>query len=64
VFDIRNQFSPVEVGAMVPAPPSRMIDSRLDRPKVLHSVDVFVDKNGLVYATDLNAGFYIMEFNG
>jgi hypothetical protein len=64
VFDIRNQYSPVEIGAMVPAPPARMIDGRLDRPKVLHSVDVFVDTNGLVYATDLNAGFYIMEFNG
>jgi hypothetical protein len=64
IYDIRNQYAPVEVGALVPPPPARLVDSRSNRPKVLHSVDVLVDKNGLIYSTDLNAGLYIMEYDG
>jgi len=64
VYDIRNQYSPVEVGAMVPAAPTRLVDPRPNRPLVLHSADVFVDKDGLVYATDFSVGLYVMEFNG
>jgi hypothetical protein len=62
VFDIRDQYDPVEVGAMVPPAPSRFVDPRPNRPCVLHSADVFVDKNGIVYCTDFNAGLYIMEY--
>jgi hypothetical protein len=62
VFDIRDQYHPVEVGAMVPPAPSRFVDPRPNRPCVLHSADVFVDKNGIVYCTDFNAGLYIMEY--
>ncbi len=64
VFDIRDAYRPVEVGAMVPPPPEKMIDSRPGRPRVLHAADVFVDKGGVVFATDFNAGLYIMEFRG
>jgi hypothetical protein len=64
VFDIANPFQPVEVGALVPAPPTRLVDPRPNRPLVLHSADVFVDRNGLVYATDIGAGLSIAEFNG
>jgi hypothetical protein len=63
VFDIRDQYRPVEVGAMVPPTPARLVDPRPNRPRVLHSADVFVDKNGIVYCTDFNAGLYIMEYH-
>ncbi|MEM6323392.1 MAG: hypothetical protein AAF748_06905 [Pseudomonadota bacterium] len=64
VYDIRNPLRPEEVGACVPPPPSRMVDPRPDRPAVLHSADVHVDRNGIVYCTDFNAGLTIMEYQG
>ena len=63
-FDISNPYSPREVGALVPAAPTRMVDRRVGRPKVTQSADVFVDANGLIYATDYNAGLSIIEFAG
>ena len=35
-----------------------------NRARVIQSADVFVDAGGLIYATDYNAGLYILEFNG
>jgi len=62
--DISNPYAPVEVGALVPAPPRRMIDRRPGRPVVVQSADVFVDSEGLVYVTDYNAGLSIAAFGG
>ena len=65
VYDISDQFRPVEVGACVPPAPKKLVDPRPNRPVVLHSADVFVDKNGICYCTDWSgAGLYIMEYNG
>jgi hypothetical protein len=64
VFDIRNQYQPCEVAAFVPPAPSRLVDPRPNRDCVVQTSDIFVDKNGLIYATDANAGLYIMEFKG
>jgi hypothetical protein len=64
VFDIRDQYRPVEVGAWVPPAPTRMMDHRPNRAQVIQSADVFVDRAGLIYATDYNAGLYIMEYGG
>jgi hypothetical protein len=64
VFDISNQFAPVEAGAWVPSQPSGLADTRPNRARVIQSADVFVDAGGLIYATDYNAGLYILEFNG
>ena len=64
VFDIRDPFHPAEVGAQVPPQPSRLVDHRPNRARVVQSTDVFVDRNGLVYCTDYNAGLYIMEYIG
>ena len=64
VYDIRDQFRPTEIGAFVPPPPAQWVDPRPNRPVVLHSADVFVDKNALCYATDFNAGLYIVEYKG
>ena len=36
-----------------------------NRPVVLHSADVFVDRNGICHSTDWSvAGLYIMEYAG
>lgn len=62
-FDISDPFRPNETAAFVPAAPTRMIDRR-SRPKVIQSADVFVDAQGLIYATDYNAGLSIIEYQG
>jgi hypothetical protein len=65
VYDIRDPLRPAEVGACVPPAPKKLVDPRPNRPVVLHSADVFVDKNGLCYCTDWSgAGLYIMEYEG
>ena len=64
VFDISDQFRPVEVGALVPPAPERMMDHRPNRARVIQSADVFVDAAGLIYSTDYNGGLYVMEFGG
>ena len=64
VYDIRDPFRPQEVGACVPSPPARMVDPRPNRAAVLHSADVHIDVNGIVYCTDFNAGLSVMEFLG
>jgi hypothetical protein len=51
-------------GFVPPTPPARWVDPRPNRPKVLHSADVYVDKDGLCYATDFNAGLYIVQYEG
>ena len=65
VYDISDQFRPKEVGACVPPAPTKLIDPRPNRPVVLHSADVFVDRNGICYCTDWSgAGLHIMEYRG
>ena len=64
VFDIRDHYRPVEVGALVPPAPRRLVDHRPNRACVIQSTDVFVDRDGIVYCTDYNAGLYIMEYTG
>jgi len=61
--DIRNPYQPVEVGAYVPPAPPRMVDHRLGMPRVVHSNDVFVDKELLLYLTDMNGGLSIIQFD-
>jgi hypothetical protein len=40
VFDISDQYRPAEVGALVPAKPARLIDTRPNRACVVQSTDV------------------------
>jgi hypothetical protein len=64
IFDIDNAFQPKQVGALVPSPPRKVVDPRLGRKPVIQSADIFVDKSGLIYCTDYNAGLYVAEFGG
>jgi hypothetical protein len=64
VFDIRDEKKPVETGVWVPPQPSRLVDHRPNRARVIQSADIFVDKAGLVYSTDYNGGLTILEYGG
>lgn len=64
IHDIRDPYRPVEVAALVPPEPARLVDHRPNRPKVIQSCDVYVDANGLIYSNDYNGGLYIMEYTG
>lgn len=65
VFDIRNPYEPKLSGFFIPDPSiETWVDTRPDRPRVVHSADVYVDKEGLMYVTDFNAGLHILEFKG
>jgi len=64
VFDIRDQYRPVETAAFVPPQPAQLVDKRPNRPLVIQSCDVYVDKEGLVYANDYNGGLFILEYEG
>jgi hypothetical protein len=64
VYDISNPFRPEEVAACVPPAPKKLMDYRPNRPLVVDTTDVYVDKQGLIYTTDMNAGLYIMEMEG
>ena len=61
VYDIRDPFRPVEIGALVPPAPAKLMDYRPNRPQVVDTTDVFVDEKRLIYCTDSNAGLYVME---
>ncbi len=64
VFTIKNPFRPEEVAFFVPPPPERMFDTRPNRARVIQSCDVFVDREGMMYVTDYNAGLYILQYKG
>lgn len=60
-YDISDPFRPEEIAAFVPPKPNRLMDKRPNRPLVIQSCDVYVDKAGLVYSNDYNGGLFICE---
>jgi hypothetical protein len=64
VFDIRNQFQPQQVAFYVPPAPEKMFDPRPASQQKIQTCDVFVNREGLLYVTDYNAGLYILEYKG
>jgi hypothetical protein len=64
IYDIRDPFHPKQVGYFVPPAPEKIVDQRPNPAKVIQSCDVFVDKDGLMYLTDTNAGLYILQYEG
>jgi hypothetical protein len=64
VFDTSNAFQPKEIGFCVPQAPDRVVDIRPGAVPVTQSCDICVDRNGVMYVTDTNAGLSILQFNG
>ncbi|GGF10473.1 LVIVD repeat-containing protein [Subtercola lobariae] len=65
VFDISNQFQPAEVAHFVPPAPTQWNDYRPNRPRVVHSVDVYVAQDGLMYVTEgAGGGLTILQYDG
>jgi hypothetical protein len=64
VFDIRDPFRPAEVAHYVPRALRYFVDPRPNRTRAIHSCDVFVDANAVMYVTDFNDGLHILEYKG
>jgi hypothetical protein len=64
VFDTADAFAPREIGFCVPQAPDRVVDIRPGAVAVTQSCDVCVDRNGVMYVTDTNAGLSILQFSG
>jgi hypothetical protein len=63
-YDIADPFRPEEVGHFVPPMPSRWMEPLRGRARMRHTADIFVSADGLIYATDYDAGLYILEWTG
>jgi hypothetical protein len=63
-YDIEDAYRPKEIAYYVPPNPAKMMDPRPNRPQIMMSADVFVDRNGVMYVTDPNAGLNILQFEG
>lgn len=64
VYDIADPFRPEEIGHFVPPMPTRWVEPLRGRAKMRHTADIFVSAEGLIYATDYDAGLYILEWKG
>ena len=64
VFDIGNPFRPEEIGYFVPPQPTVWREPMRGRAKMRHTADLFVSRDGLIYATDYDAGLYILQWKG
>jgi hypothetical protein len=64
VYNLADPFAPKQAGYYVPPPPERLVDFRPGASKVIQSCDVFVDRNGVMYMTDTNAGLTILHYEG
>jgi hypothetical protein len=64
VFDIRNQYEPKEIASWVPPMPKAMIDPRPRVARNALTCDCYVTKDGLIFATDWNAGLHVLEYRG
>ncbi len=57
VYDIRDPFTPKEIGAFLPETPEGQQGCRIS--------DVFVDDRGVIFAGDrANGGIYVLEYDG
>ncbi len=64
VFDIANPYRPEEIGHFVPPQPTTWREPMRGRAKMRHTADLFVSTEGLIYATDYDAGLYILQWDG
>src|SRR5258708_37547294 len=64
VVDVKNQFAQKELAWWLPRAPAKLIDPR---PKVAleaKTADIYVTRDGLIYASDWNAGLHVLEYEG
>ena len=64
VFDIKDQFAPKEIASWIPPPPRRLIDPRPNVSLAAKSADIFVQKDGLIFTSDWNAGLNVLQYEG
>jgi hypothetical protein len=64
VYDISDTSAITEVAFAVPPAPARNVDPRAGQSLVPQTADLIVTADGLVIASDLNAGLSIMQFEG
>ena len=64
VFDIKDAFAPKEIAYWVPPPPKKMIDPRPKVTLAAKTADIYVQPDGLIFATDWNAGLNVLEYQG
>jgi hypothetical protein len=64
VFDIRDQYQPKEIASWVPPLPPRMLDPRPRVARNALTCDCYVTPDGIIYATDWNAGLHVLEYLG
>jgi hypothetical protein len=62
VYDIGDAFRPEEIACFVPPPPKRLVDPRPGIKLIAHSADLYVSREGLIYVTDYNGGFYVLQY--
>ncbi len=64
VYDIADPFRPEEIGYFVPPMPTHWMEPMRGRAKMRHTADIFVSADGVIYATDYDAGLYILQWKG
>jgi hypothetical protein len=61
-YDLTDPFRPQETAFFVPPPPRKLLDPRPGIKPITHCADVYVGNAGLLYVTDYNGGFYVLEY--
>ncbi|HET9969415.1 MAG TPA: hypothetical protein VFQ68_14365 [Streptosporangiaceae bacterium] len=61
-YDISEPEAPREVAFCVPPPPARNVDPRAGGALVPQSADLVVSPEGLIVASDLNAGISLIQY--
>ena len=64
VFDIKDAFAPKELAYWVPPAPRKMVDPRPKVTLAAKTADIYVQPDGLIFATDWNAGLNVLEYQG
>ncbi len=64
VFDIKNAYEPKEVAYWVPPIPKKLLDPRPGVSLAAQSCDAYVQKDGIIYLSDWNAGMHVLEYKG